>query len=101
VLYLSSLLHAERVRRGTRKDRRVLTTFKQAIGVLRWLLNGTRLRQLAVDNAIGASTVHAYLEDGFTVLAAQAPALEPALLAAKMAGHSQFPSSGAPSGALK
>ncbi|PFG46912.1 DDE superfamily endonuclease [Amycolatopsis sulphurea] len=90
VLYLSSLLHAERVRRGTRKDRRVLTTFKQAVLVLRWFLDGTRVKQLAVDNAIGKSTVYTYLEEGFTVLAAQAPALESALLAAKMAGHSHI-----------
>jgi hypothetical protein len=83
VLYLSSLLHAERVRRGTRKDRRVLTCFKQAILVLRWFLDGTRVTQLAVDNAIGKSTVYAYLDEGFTVLAAQAPGLESALLAAK------------------
>jgi hypothetical protein len=74
VLYVSGLLHAERVRRGTRWDRRVLTPFKQAVLVLRWFLDGTRVRQLAVDNAIGKSTVYAYLEEGFTVLAAQAPA---------------------------
>jgi DDE superfamily endonuclease len=90
VLYLSSLLHAERARRGTRKDRRVLTCFKQAVLVLRWFLDGTRVKQLAVDNAIGKSTVYAYLDEGFTVLAAQAPGLESALLAAKMAGHSHI-----------
>jgi hypothetical protein len=38
VLYLSSLLHAERVRRGTRTGSRVLTCFTQAILVLRWFL---------------------------------------------------------------
>lgn len=90
VLYLSSLLHAERVRRGTRADRRSLTPFKQAVLVLRWFLDGTRVRQLAVDNAIGKSTAYDYLEEGFTVLAAQAPALESALLAAKMAGYSHI-----------
>jgi hypothetical protein len=90
VLYVSGLLQAERARRGTRKDSRVLTPFKQAVLVLRWFLDGTRVRQLAVDNAIGKSTVYAYLEEGFTVLAAQAPALESALLAAKMAGHSHI-----------
>jgi len=87
VLYLSGLLHAERVRRGTRKDRRVLSPFKQAVLVLRWFLDATRVRQLAVDNMIGRSTVYTYLDEGFTVLAAQAPALESALLAAKMAGY--------------
>jgi hypothetical protein len=90
VLYLSSLLHAERVRRGTRADRRSLTPFNQAVLVLRWFLDGTRIRQLALDNAIGKSTAYDYLEEGFTVLAAQAPALESALLAAKMAGHSHI-----------
>src|SRR2546421_1885818 len=90
VLYVSSLLHAERVRRGTRKGSRVLTPFKQAVLVLRWFLDGTRVRQLTVDNAIGKSTVYAYLDEGFAVLAAQAPALESALLTAKMAGHSHI-----------
>lgn len=78
VLYLSSLLHAERVRRGTRKSRRSLTPFKQAVLVLRWFLDSTRVRQLAVDNEIGKSTTYTYLDEGFTVLAAQAPALESA-----------------------
>jgi hypothetical protein len=58
--------------------------------VLRWFLDSTRVRQLAVDNAISKSTAYTYLEEGFTVLAAQAPALESALLAAKMAGHSHI-----------
>ncbi|GLY67944.1 hypothetical protein Atai01_45630 [Amycolatopsis taiwanensis] len=41
---------------------------------MRWFLDGTRAKQLAVDNAIGKSTVYDYLDEGFTVLAAQAPA---------------------------
>jgi DDE superfamily endonuclease len=90
VLYLSSLLHAERMRRGTRKDCRALSTYKQAVLVLRWFLDGTPVRQLAVDNAIGKSTAYAYLDEGCTVLAARAPAFESALLAAKIAGHSHI-----------
>jgi hypothetical protein len=90
VLYLSSLLDAERVRHGTRESRRSLTPFKQAVLVLRWFLDSTRVRQLAVDNEIGKSIAYTYLDEGFTVLAAQAPALESALLAAKMAGHSHI-----------
>jgi hypothetical protein len=90
VLYLSSLPYAERARRGTRTGSRVLTPFTQSVLVLRWFLDGTRVRQLAVDNAIGKSTVYAYLDEGFTVLAAQAPALDSALPAAKMAGHSHI-----------
>ena len=45
------------------------------------VLDGTRVAQLARDNAIGTSTAYDYLDEGFTVLAAQAPALESALLA--------------------
>jgi len=41
VLYLSGLLHAERLRRGTRRGRRALTCFRQSVLVLRWLLDGT------------------------------------------------------------
>lgn len=91
VLYLSGLLHAERVWRGTRKESRVLTPFKQAVLVQRWILDSTRVTQLAADNAIGKLTVHAYLDDGFTVLAAQAPRLESALLAAKWPGTATSP----------
>ena len=35
VLFLSGLLHAERVRRGTRKDTRALGTYKHAVLALR------------------------------------------------------------------
>src|SRR3954466_1465714 len=44
--------------------------------------------QLAADNAISASTVYRYLHEGIDVLAAQAPGLRGALLAARAAGHS-------------
>lgn len=53
VLFVSSRLHAERQRRGTRTGTRALGCFKQAILVIRWFLDGTRVARLAVDNAIG------------------------------------------------
>lgn len=87
VLFVSSLLHAERRRRGTRAGTRALGCFAQAVLVLRWFLDGTRLTQLATDNAIGKSTAYDYLHEGINVLAARAPKLESALLAAKIAGH--------------
>ncbi len=87
VLFVSSLLHAERLRRGTRTGTRALDCFAQAVLVLRWFLDGTRLAQLATDNAISKSTAHNYLHEGINALAARAPKLESALLAAKMAGH--------------
>jgi hypothetical protein len=90
MLSLSGLLHAERLRRGTRRDRRALVCFKQAVLILRWFLDGTRVKQLATDNGIGKSTAYTYLYGGIAVLAARAPKLESALLAAKMAGYSHI-----------
>jgi len=87
VLFLSGLLHAERVRRGTRKDSRALSTYKQAVLVLRWLFDDTRMAQLARDNGIGASTAYDYRDEAITVLTARKPSLNGALLAAKAAGH--------------
>ena len=56
VLFLSGLLHAERVRLGTRTGTRALGTYKQAVLALRWLFDDTRMSQLARDNGIGVST---------------------------------------------
>ena len=87
VLFVSSLLHAERLRRGTRAGTRALSCFQQAILVMRWFLDGTRVTQLAADNAISGSTAYDYLHEGISVLAAREPTLETALLAAKTAGY--------------
>src|SRR5919112_1415552 len=83
VLFVSGLLYAERRRLGTRAGTRALGCFKQAVLVLRWLLDGTRISQLAADNQISRSTGYTSLHEGITVLAAQAPGLHSALLAAK------------------
>lgn len=87
--YLSMLLAARRAELGTRACTRALGPFRQAILVLRWFLDGTRVRQLATDNAIGKSTAYDYLHEGIDVLAAQAPGLHQALAEAKRdgAGH--------------
>jgi hypothetical protein len=90
VLFVSGLLQAQRRQRGTRAGSRALSPFQQAVLVLRWFLDGTRVVQLALDNGIKKSTVYDYLHEGFAVLAAQAPKLESALLAAKMAGYSHI-----------
>ncbi len=75
VLFLSALLHDERVRRGTRKDTRALGTYKQAVLVLRWLFDDTRMTQLARDNGISTSTTYAYRDEALAVLAARKPSL--------------------------
>jgi hypothetical protein len=89
-LLVSKLLHEERLRRGTRAGTRALSPYKQAVLVLGWFLDGTRMAQLAADNDISRSTAYDYLHEGIDVLAARAPRLESALLAAKMAGHSHI-----------
>lgn len=88
VLFLSGLLHDERLRRGTRKGTRALGTYKQAVLVLRWFLDDTRMSALARDNGIALSTAYDYRDEGVAVLSACRPSLHGALLAAKAAGHS-------------
>jgi hypothetical protein len=88
VLFVSALLAAERRRRGTRSRRRALGCYRQAVLVLRWFVDGTRLAQLAADHRIGRSTAYRYLHEGIDALAAAAPGLRGALLAARAAGHS-------------
>jgi len=85
---LAGLLADERLRRGTRGDTRALSCHDQAVLVLRWFLDGTRMTQLARDNAISKSTGYDYLHEGIDVLAARSPSLHGALLAAKAAGYS-------------
>jgi hypothetical protein len=87
VLFVAALLTAERRRRGTRSRRRALGCYRQAVLILRWFLDGTRLAQLATDNRIGRSTAYRYLHEGIDALAAAAPGLRGALLAARAAGH--------------
>ncbi|GAA3561581.1 IS5-like element IS470 family transposase [Amycolatopsis ultiminotia] len=88
VLFLSAPLHGERLRRGTRKGTRALGTYTQAVLVLRWFLDDTRVSALARDNGIALSTAYEYRDEGIAVLAARKPSLHGALLAAKAAGHS-------------
>jgi DDE superfamily endonuclease len=87
VLFVSGLLAAERRRRRTRARRRALGCYRQAVLVLRWFCDGTRLAQLAADNRIGRSTAYRYLHEGIDALAARSPGLRGALLAARAAGH--------------
>ena len=51
------------------------------------MLEGARINQLAVDDAMSQSTAYRYVHDVLAVLAAQAPPLHDALIAARAAGH--------------
>src|SRR3954462_15850111 len=86
VLFVSGLLAAERRRRGTRRGRRrALGCYRQAVLLLRWFVDGTRLAQLAIDNAISTSTAYRYLHEGIDALAGVVPGLRGAPLAARAA----------------
>jgi len=86
VYFLARLLHQRRSEVGTRRGARVLGPFRQAVLVLRWFLDAARVVQLAADNAIALSTAYTRLHEGIDVLAALAPDIHEALLAAKAAG---------------
>ena len=88
VSFVAELLRIQRLARGTRAGRRVLDCFAQALLVLRWHLDGTRVDQLARDNTIGRSTAYDYLHEGLLVLARRRPTLRGALIAALAAGYS-------------
>lgn len=86
VEFLSRLLAANRRRRRTRRGRRALSCFRQAVLVARWFLDGTRVAQLACDNAISDKTCYRYLHEGIDLLAAHAPDLRQTLSQARDAG---------------
>jgi len=66
VYFLARLLMLRRTELGTRKGRRALGCYRQAVLVIRWFLDGTRLAQLAqlaVDHEIGKSSAYRYLHE--------------------------------------
>ncbi len=75
---------------GTRKGTRRLTPWGQAVYTLRFLLDGSRIKQLAVDNGLPKSTAYEYLWEGLEVLAACAPTLHDAIDAARAAGDAHI-----------
>jgi hypothetical protein len=85
-MFLARLLLQRREAIGTRTGRRSLSPWSHAVLALRWFLDGTRMRQLAADNAIGSSTCYRYLHEAIAVLAWCAPDLHEGMTAAKAAG---------------
>jgi hypothetical protein len=63
VEFVTGLPEAERVRRGTRKGARKLTSRDQAVLVLRWFTDATRVTQLIVDHGVTRSTGYDYLHE--------------------------------------
>jgi hypothetical protein len=85
-LLLAGPLREERRRPGTRRGRRALGCFKQAVLALRWFIDGTRISPLARDNASSVPTACRILHEGIAVLAAQAPDIHTAIERAQTAG---------------
>jgi hypothetical protein len=79
VQYLARLLQDERRLRGTPKDSRALTPFRQAVMVLRWFRGERDIPKLGRDHRVSRATAYRYLHEGIEVLAAQAPDLPEAL----------------------
>lgn len=77
--YLARLLREQRWWRGTRRGRRALSCYRQAVLVLRWFLDGTRVSRLARDNRISLRTAYRYLHEGIDALADVAPDLHEVL----------------------
>ncbi|PPK90166.1 DDE superfamily endonuclease [Kineococcus xinjiangensis] len=83
---LAALLRAHRARIGTRKGRRALGCYQQAVLALRWFRDATRITALARDAGIGLATAYRYLHEVIVVLAAQAPDLHEVLAEALHSG---------------
>jgi hypothetical protein len=88
--WLSRKLAAHRRQIGTRKGTRRLTPWAQAIYTLRFLIDGTRIKQLAVDNALPKTTAYECLCEGLEVLAAYAPTLRDAIDTARSTGDAHI-----------
>ncbi|MFD7705258.1 transposase family protein [Streptomyces caelestis] len=85
--FLARLLQQHHGRLGTRNNTRTLGPFKQAVLILRWFVDGTRVTQLARDNGVSTPTSYRYLHEGLTVLADHALDLATALERAVVAGY--------------
>lgn len=64
-----------RRRPGTRPAQRAATARAQALLVLRWFKDSTKLRILAKDAGIGIATAYRYLHEAIDVIADRAPTL--------------------------
>lgn len=76
-------IHAHRRRVDQRRWQRAAPARTQAILVLRWFKDGTRIPSLARDAGVSVATAYRYLHEGIDVIADHAPDLHDVLAAAK------------------
>ena len=79
VRMLAGLLRGERRRRGTRRNSRALSCWKQALLGLVWFRKNEEMTALAAGFGISRATGYRYRDEVVTVLSAQAPDLHEAL----------------------
>ena len=79
VAKIAGLLRGERRRRGTRRNTRALTCWRQALLGLVWFRKNEEMTALAAGFGISRATGYRYRDEVVTVLSAQAPDLHEAL----------------------
>jgi hypothetical protein len=84
--YLARLLAAERRARGTRKNTRALTCYRQAVYALVWFREKVDIPNLGRGFGLSQATAYRYLNEAINTLAAQAPDLHTALQRAQRDG---------------
>ncbi|MGW7535778.1 transposase family protein [Amycolatopsis sp. NPDC054798] len=94
-LFVARVLRAERRRRGTRRHRRALSPYRQAVLVLAWFRDAVPVHRLAADHRVGVATAYRYLHEAITALAAQAPDLHQVLEQRRAAGDTHVVLDGA------
>ncbi len=79
VAKIAGLLRRERRRRGTRRNARALSCWKQALLGLVWFRKNEEMTALAAGFGVSRATGYRYRDEVVTVLSAQAPDLHAAL----------------------
>jgi DDE superfamily endonuclease len=88
--FVASLLAAERRARGTRKNTRTLSCYRQAAFTLVWFREKVDIPNLGRGFGLSQATAYRYLNEVIDVLAAQAPDLHQALQRAQRDGLSHL-----------
>ena len=94
VQFVAELLGAERRRRGTPRDSRALTCFREAVPGIRRFREPAAPGALARDHGVSRATAYRYVDEVLAVLADQAPDLREALERAREEGLSHVISDG-------
>jgi DDE superfamily endonuclease len=90
VRYVAGLLRTERKARGTRKDSRALTCWRQAVFAIAWFRDQPEIARHGKAFGISQATAYRYLHEAIDVLAEQAPDLHQALQQAAENGVSHL-----------